>query len=235
MREFKLSKLTFTITELRDIAISVFVLGLLFSFGVNKETWNELILYYLGATFVLGVSFVLHELGHKFVAQSYGAHANYTLWWSGLLISLLVGVASGGRLIFFAPGFVLISSSLASRFGFGQTFLREEEVGKISVAGPLTNIILLFLFKLFSPVLPFELWTQMVILNAWLALFNLIPVPPLDGSKVFVWRRDIWFALATISLVSLFFAIPVSLVVFISFTIAILVAGAIFLSHYGIL
>jgi Zn-dependent protease len=34
-----------------------------------------------------------------------------------------------------------------------------------------------------------------VVLNFVLALFNLLPFPPLDGSKIFMWSRMAWISL----------------------------------------
>jgi Zn-dependent protease len=47
---------------------------------------------------------------------------------------------------------------------------------------------------IFAP--PFTYWSllgsQGVFVNVFLALFNLLPVPPLDGSKVFAWSKARW-------------------------------------------
>lgn len=65
----------------------------------------------------------------------------------------------------------------------------------VAAAGPLANVILALLFGLpfklglLTPVSPFslgELLLTLVIINAVLAIFNLIPVPPLDGSKILI-------------------------------------------------
>jgi Zn-dependent protease len=41
-----------------------------------------------------------------------------------------------------------------------------------------------------------ELASYGFVVNLWLAAFNLIPVPPLDGSKVFAWSKLIWAIIA---------------------------------------
>ncbi len=59
----------------------------------------------------------------------------------------------------------------------------------VSFAGPLVNIIFVAIFVVLLKFVPMnELYTsvaQMVVLiNIVLALFNLMPIPPLDGSKI---------------------------------------------------
>jgi Zn-dependent protease len=61
---------------------------------------------------------------------------------------------------------------------------------KISLAGPLANFILALIFALlirFVPMLSPEIYYVfeiVVIYNLILAIFNLIPIPPLDGSHI---------------------------------------------------
>ena len=70
---------------------------------------------------------------------------------------------------------------------------RREGILKVSFAGPAANLFLCFLAAFFMTFLNrfgllsdgvyrFLLWMQLY--NVWFAFFNLIPVPPLDGSKV---------------------------------------------------
>lgn len=70
---------------------------------------------------------------------------------------------------------------------------RKEGILKVSFAGPAANLFLCFLaaflmafmnrFGVLSDgVYRFLLWMQLY--NVWFAFFNLIPVPPLDGSKI---------------------------------------------------
>ncbi|MBI3012191.1 MAG: site-2 protease family protein [Elusimicrobia bacterium] len=72
----------------------------------------------------------------------------------------------------------------------------KNGVIRVSLAGPLTNLLIavlfalaLFLLRRYSnllfeiPILPYTL-SQGILLNLVLAVFNLIPIPPLDGSKI---------------------------------------------------
>jgi Zn-dependent protease len=72
----------------------------------------------------------------------------------------------------------------------------KKDLALVSLAGPLTNILLAVLFAViihtleltntFSPEsIVFQILFMVVQINIVLAIFNLIPIPPLDGSKVF--------------------------------------------------
>ncbi|MEM2303308.1 MAG: hypothetical protein QXT96_04145, partial [Candidatus Bathyarchaeia archaeon] len=71
--------------------------------------------------------------------------------------------------------------------------------GKIAFAGPLTNIIQAILYvallKFYanSPLTAVAFFV-LASLNLSLALFNLIPIDPMDGAKVFRWSKSIWLS-----------------------------------------
>ena len=146
----------------------------------------------------VGFAFLAHEiLGHKFVAQKRGLSAEFR---ADDLFLLLAVLTSFTGFVFVAPGAVVIS---------GVT--RIETYGKIAAAGPLVNIILALIFGFlaragFELIIPIslgqgiDLISQSYRINAWLALFNLIPLGILDGSKVFNWNRGMWFLLTGTSI-----------------------------------
>src|SRR5256885_12389550 len=145
--------------------------------------------------------FILHEMGHKFAAIRRGYLAHFRLWIWGLVLTISIVTLSGGGLVFGAPGAVYISPSAAGFYGYDSSRGRvdpEEDNMIISAAGPGINLAFAcgFLALLFSvpsgflhAVAPFGLF-----LNVGLGSFNMLPVPPLDGSKIF--RKSIPIALA---------------------------------------
>lgn len=151
------------------------------------------------AAVTVGVAFLLHELAHKFIAQKYGYWAEFRRFNFGLILAVFLSFYG---FIFAAPGAVMIAG-IATR----------EQNGKISMAGPLTNIILALLFLLLGMFLAaFGLSTPLlqsimgfgITINGWLALFNMIPIPPLDGSKVFSWSFPAWLGIVGAAVFILF-------------------------------
>ena len=143
-------------------------------------------------TFTVGSGFVLHELAHKFFAVKYGARARFRAWPAGLVLMLALAIVPqffGFRLpMILAPGAVYI---FAYR---GQISLKQN--GIISLAGPATNVALCAIFIALYLLSPLESLSAVFFIgaqvNIFLALFNLLPVFPLDGSKVIAWDWRVW-------------------------------------------
>jgi Zn-dependent protease len=130
------------------------------------------------------LSFLLHELAHKFSAQYFNLWAEFRLTMQGALITLIS---------IFLP-FKLISPGAVMLVGSGT----KETVGKTAISGPLTNIIIASLCILIS-VVSQNLFSIVAFINALLAVFNLIPFGILDGWKVFRWNKIVWAITFTIS------------------------------------
>ncbi len=138
---------------------------------------------------ILIYSVILHEIAHGFVANYLG---DPTARLSGRLtldprphIDPLMTI--GLPLILFLTGAGIIFGAAKpvpiDPFNFRDP---KKDIALTALAGPLTNLliaaILAGLFRLFpSPTL-----STGVILNVGLALFNLFPLPPLDGFKVLI-------------------------------------------------
>jgi len=183
----------FETQEIKEILISTIALGFIFAYP-NIDLM--IIALYI---FVLGISFVPHELAHKFMAMKYGAYARYEMWKQGLAFALLLAVITGGGFVFAAPGAVVIYTQFMSKRGYHEIYITEKKNAYISLVGPGMNVLVALLFFLASPLVSGEflgLIVAMVIhVNLFLALFNMIPMHPLDGSKIFAWDKKVWLAM----------------------------------------
>ena len=176
--------------ELVNLLLSVLLLGILFSFfGIlGAPDLAEAFRYFLFVTFFVGISFALHELAHKFVAEKYGCISIYTIDPRAMLFSIILTFLSFGSIIFAAPGYVRILKT--SRIGRSFAELSREEIGKIAIAGPLANLILSILFAILLKTSKIFFYPFQI--NLFLGIFNLLPFPPLDGSKVLGWSLSSW-------------------------------------------
>ena len=181
----------FTASEVRDLIIAFIVISLCFAI-VNGGRDVNAILSILPIVMVgVGAGFILHELGHKFVSMKYGYWAEFKLWPQGLLFAL---ITSFFGFVFAAPGAVYTYAN----------YMTDEINGKISIAGPVVNIALALIFLgIATAVYPSALYSETYALvfiicavgysiNSFLAVFNLLPIGNLDGSKVLTWNFGIW-------------------------------------------
>lgn len=182
-----------------SFAMAIVFAGLDGMLGYPRE-----FLFFLAPLIVtLGSGFILHEMAHKLVAIYYGAQARFRMWTQGLIFML---VTSFFGILFAAPGAVYIYSDRISK----------RENGIISIAGPALNVALAFFFIALQRIAPIEqffsflllsgldftpygisagilkVWKFGAAMNVMLALFNMIPAFPLDGSKVFAWNKLVW-------------------------------------------
>ena len=196
----------FSRKELMDILVAVIVLAVAFTLLYrNSDSILNFFEYHLGADmkyvglfglcFILVVvSFLFHEFGHKFMAQKYGLWSEFRMWPAGLLITL---VSSMLGFLFASPGAVMIAGNVD-----------KKKNAMISIAGPIVNIV----FAVVGIIGCFTInHSGLVIfflmlgnLNSFLALFNLLPIPPLDGSKIITWKPAIWIAAIAIAAVEVY-------------------------------
>ena len=134
--------------------------------------------------------FLLHELAHKWMAQQYGCWAEYRGNKNGLYFALAM---SAFGFLLAAPGAVMVSGRITDR-----------QNGIIAAVGPLTNIaiaivalpIYIFTAGLDWPIsLLGELARFIIVINLILGGFNMIPVQPLDGSKVMMWSKPAYLGI----------------------------------------
>jgi len=200
----------FSRVEITHILISMIVLTFAFAIALPKDTILsgnfkfEDFPYYLLLSFLgIATAFFFHEMSHKFMAQKYGLWAEYRMFPMGLLLALILSFTG---FVFAAPGAVMFLGGS-----------RDYETGKIAMAGPLANIIIamimlpLYLFVFFESLQIASILNFIIMINLILATFNLLPLGPLDGTKIIKWSATVWITMLIISitlLVLLFTGLP---------------------------
>ena len=185
----------FSRTELIQLGVAILALSVAFTLAYIRsdllffttQTARFLAIIFPAALLAVATGVGLHEIMHKVVAERYGFWAEFRYNPRGLLFALVLAAAIG--LIYGAPGATMISGAVT-----------REQNGRISAAGPASNLVICtVLFAAFWVVartapdmfggLVFIYLLQVAQINAVLAGFNLVPIMPLDGAKVFAWNK----------------------------------------------
>ena len=140
---------------------------------------------------ILIMSVVIHEVSHGYAASMLG---DQTARYQGrLTLNPLKHLDFVGSLIVPSISYFL---GWAKPVPYNPYNLRPGRWSEatVAVAGPASNIVMALIFGLLlrlSPVYPavfggafIEITSMIVFINILLAIFNLVPIPPLDGSKI---------------------------------------------------
>ena len=185
--------------EMTNLIIATIVTTLIFAYNWQAPlaTLEALPLSFLAVV----TAYIIHELAHRFTARKLRCLAVYKLWLPGVIFGLLMMLVG---IKFILVGAVVISTYRFGRWGMKSKHPSMREIGLISVSGPAANLVLAALFKAFSEsALSSPTFGYLALINAWFAFFNLVPVKPLDGSKVFFWNPVIWLFFILFSLLLL--------------------------------
>lgn len=157
-------KMQFSNIEKKDLLKGWVGISLAFAILLTKNSgFASFLSSLLMSMFTVGLGFLLHELGHKYLAQNYNCWAEFRSFDFMILLAILMSFFG---FIFAAPGAVMIHGNLT-----------KNKYGKISAMGPVINIILALVFL----VLYYSGFFRGLALNGFyinslLAAFNMLPI-----------------------------------------------------------
>lgn len=141
---------------------------------------------------VLIYSAIIHEYMHGWMAERLGDNTAKDL--GRLTLNPIPHIDPIGSILL---PFILIASGAPFVFGWAKPVpynpynLRDQKYGgaKVAIAGPLANLMVAIVFGLILRFFPMSMemsyFVQIIVfINLLLMIFNLVPIPPLDGSKV---------------------------------------------------
>jgi Zn-dependent protease len=186
--------LTTSKTEIKDLVKAWILVSLAFTIADTGLVFSSnLIIMFLTSAITVGLGFLLHELGHKVVAQKYHCLAEFRADDKMLFMAVLLSLLG---FVFVAPGAVLI---------FGH--LDKKKNGHVSIAGPLVNFALALVFLALTPFAANALLHTILkngfLINSWIGLFNLIPIGNFDGLKILRWSKIAYIGMVVLGVVLL--------------------------------
>lgn len=186
----------FSKRELNDLLKAWLAISFAFGVIIGGFSFTTKFLYnFVLAALTVGIAFLAHELSHRTLARHYGCWAEFRSFDFMLLLAIIM---SFFHFIFVIPGGVIISGPIGKR-----------RSGKISASGPGSNIILSLIFLFFYLTmnlsgLAADIVKFGLLINTWLALFNLLPFFNFDGKKILDWNRTVYISMISVTVILLF-------------------------------
>lgn len=171
-----------SLVEIRDIAAALAILTVAFEWIIYRPDGKGYAHYFTVAALVVFAGFLIHEMSHKFVARRYGCWAEFRADYRMLGLALVTAFFG---ILFAAPGAVMIAGPVD-----------RARNGKISLAGPGSNFAVAgaSLLLLFSTNISSDILSPLLLFSLLLGGFNMIPVTPFDGSKIWAWSKVAYIA-----------------------------------------
>ncbi len=209
----------FTKKETKDLTIAILILGLIFSFNEWGIKTFELLIgikNLLRAIILSAIILLTQTFTEKMAGKKIGIDIFYSLWkisppqrikhffnkkiYLGIIISILFSIIIKGKAVLPIVGGFSTQESQTKRIGRRFTRIKEFELAEIAFLGIIANLIFVILFKLLIYTnLPF--FQKGMYIATTLTIINLLPIPPLNGSKIFFGSRA-FYVLTLVFIVS---------------------------------
>lgn len=175
--------------EMRNIIATILVIGFMYGFNDNSKTFELLNWTYnlIVSIAISAITIIVFVVGQRLVGIYNGYRIEFQMWWPGLILALIVTFISRGYVWIPIAGGMLVHFHKGHRLGYFRYGLNMLSTGLTAAAGPFACIIFATVIKQINimitattlPIIDKLYWFSLIF-----ALVNMLPIPPLAGSKL---------------------------------------------------
>jgi len=170
-------------------------------------------------------------MGQRLWGLAIGYRLEFKMWTFGILVALVVAFISNGNLWFIVPGGFMVHLLAGHRLGWFRYNINYFGLAMVALAGPLFTLMLIILLKILTAFSSNPLIQKAIIFNVTYAITSLLPIPPLDGSKIYFGSRMLYaFMLPAIVIAAIL--LIVNIPIFFSLVLSLLVGIILWLTYY---
>lgn len=224
----------FTPHEIRGIIIAILTAAFIISFkewGAKSFDLAAGLYNLFNAVLIVALSILVHDFGQRVWGLAIGYRVEFKLWYFGAIFALVVAFLSNGNLWLIIPSGFMLHHIAGHRLGFFRYGINYFGQAMVAMAGPLFTLMLIIMLKALSAFSPNPVIQKAIIFNVVYAITSLLPIPPLDGSKIYFGSRMLYaFALPAIVVSTILMIVDVP--VFFTLVLSFLIGIVLWLTYY---
>lgn len=224
----------FTPHEARGLIIATFVLAFIISFrewGTTKFDFVAGLYNFFNAILIVALSILIHDAGQRIWGLAIGYRIEFKMWAFGLLGALIVAFLSNGKLWLIVPSGFILHHMAGHRLGWFRYGINILGQAMVALAGPLFSLMLIIFLKVLYAFSPNALIQKAIMFNVVYLITSLLPIPPLDGSKIYFGSR-MFYAFAFPALIAATLLMIVNIPVVFALMLSLLIGVVLWLVYY---
>lgn len=215
----------FTRSELIGFIASILVLSFIISFrewGKERFSLTAGLFNWFNAALIVTLVFIVYNFAQRTAGWSIGYNAEYKVWLTGLFIGLVFAFVSRGKIWVLLPGGIIIHHLAGHRLGHFRYELNYFQHGMVAVAGTISLITMAAFFKALNAALYSTLLEKLILFCIVFAIYDVLPIPPLTGSRLFFGSRMVYaFMFSTIVIAGILLLLDINVLMAVFGSIAI--------------
>ena len=225
----------FTSNEVKGLVIAILATAFIISFndwGKGSEVnISSGFFNFFNAILIVTLSFLVHISMQRVWSLGTGYRLEWRMWGFGLLLGLIFVFLTNGKFWLILPGGIIVYHLAGHRLGWFRYGINWWALGLIALMGTFATMLLALVFKAISGFFVNALIQKMITFNIVYAMYSLLPIPPLDGSKTFYGSRML-YAFSTAGLVAAAVMLTLNISILIAVAASLLIAIVLWLLYY---